>query len=71
METARKEIDTMVNLKRLLDSASEPILDLAPTPGEETIMRLGPSVSAEIKDKIDIMNAHWRDYDRLFTVPNP
>ena len=42
METARAEIDTMVNLKRLLDSTKEPILDLAPTPGEETIMRLAP-----------------------------
>jgi len=61
----------MVNLNRLLESTSEPILDLAPTTGEETIMRLGPNVSAQIKHKIDVMNAHWRDYDRLFTVPNP
>ncbi|MGB6429114.1 MAG: hypothetical protein WBF06_00900 [Candidatus Acidiferrales bacterium] len=71
METARKEIDTMVNLNLLLASTSEPILDLAPTPGEESIMRLGPNISAQITRKIDIMNAHWRDYDRLFTVPNP
>jgi hypothetical protein len=71
METARKEIDTMVNLKRLLESTKEPVLDLAPVPAEETIMRLGPDVAAQIKDKIDTMNAHWRDYDRLFTVPNP
>jgi hypothetical protein len=34
-------------------------------------MRLGPDVAAQIKHKIDIMNAHWRDYDRLFTAPNP
>ena len=71
METARKEIDTMVNLDHLLESTKEPILDLAPTPGEETIMRLGPDVTAQIKHKIHTMNAHWRDYDRLFTVPNP
>ena len=71
METARKEIDTMVDLNRLLASASEPILDLAPTPGDETIMRLGPDIAAQIKHKIDVMNAHWRDYDRLFTAPNP
>jgi hypothetical protein len=71
METARKEIDTMVNLKRLLESTSEPILDLAPTPAEESIMRLGPNVASQLKHKIDTMNAHWRDYDRLFTVPNP
>lgn len=71
METARKEIDTMVNLKRLLESTSEPILDLAATPAEESIMRLGPNVAAQLKHKIDVMNAHWRDYDRLFTAPNP
>jgi hypothetical protein len=71
METARKEIDTMVSLNRLLESTSEPILDLAPTPGEETIMRLGPNVTGQIQHKIDVMNAHWRDYDRLFTAPNP
>jgi len=71
METARKEIDTMVNLQRLLESTNEPILDLSPAPDEETIMRLGPDVAAQIKHKIDIMNAHWRDYDRLFTAPNP
>jgi hypothetical protein len=71
MQLARQEIDTMVNLNRLLASTSEPVLDLAPTPGEESIMRLGPDIQAQIKDKIDIMNAHWRDYDRLFTVPNP
>jgi len=71
METARKEIDTMVALKRLIDSTKDPILDLAPTAEEESIQRLGPNVSAQLKHKIDTMNAHWRDYDKLFTVPNP
>jgi hypothetical protein len=71
METARKEIDTMVNLERLLESTKEPVLDLAQTPAEETIMRLGPNVATQLKHKIDTMNAHWRDYDRLFTAPNP
>jgi len=71
MEIARREIDTMVSLNRLLRSTDQPILDLAPTPGEETIMRLGPNVSTQIQHKIVVMNAHWRDYDRLFTVPNP
>jgi bacterioferritin (cytochrome b1) len=71
MATARKEIDTMVNLNRLLESTTEPILDMAPTPGEETIMRLGPNLTNHIKHKINVMSAHWRDYDRLFTVPNP
>jgi hypothetical protein len=71
METARKEIDTTDALRRLLESTDEPILDLTPTAGEETIMRLGPTVAAELRHKVDTMNAHWRDYDRLFTMPNP
>jgi hypothetical protein len=71
MDLARREIDTMVALKALLESSDQPILDLAHSPQEETIMRLGPDVPRQLKHKIDIMNAHWRDYDRLFTVPNP
>jgi hypothetical protein len=71
MDLARKEIDNMVRLRQLILSTPEPILDTAPTPEDETIMRLGPNIADQIKRKIDIMNAHWRDYDRLFTVPNP
>jgi hypothetical protein len=71
METARKEIDNAVRLKELLESTPEPLLDVAPAPEEETIMRLGPDLPAQLKGKIDTMNAHWRDYDRIFTVPNP
>ena len=43
----------------------------APVPAEETIMKLGPGLVAQLKRKIDLMNAHWLDYDRLFTKPNP
>jgi hypothetical protein len=71
METARKEIDNTLRLKELLESTPEPMLDTAPTPEEETIMRLGPNLPAQLTRKIDTMNAHWRDYDRIFTVPNP
>ncbi len=71
LEIARQEIDTTVRLMRLLESTREPILDLAPIPEEETIMRLGPSLVAQLQRKIDIMNSHWMDYDRLFTAPNP
>jgi hypothetical protein len=71
MDTARSEMDIALNLDRLLASTSEPILDLAPTPGEETIMRLGPNVREALRHKVRTMQAHWRDYDRLFTIPNP
>ena len=71
VDLARREIDTAVALKALLESSDQPILDLAPTPQEESIMRLGPDLPRELRHKIDIMNAHWRDYDRLLTAPNP
>ena len=53
MATARKEIDNTVRLLELLNSAKGPLLDLAPTSGEETIMRLGPDLPAQLKRKID------------------
>jgi hypothetical protein len=71
LETARKEIDNTARLQRLLQSTKEPLLDLASVAGEETIMRLGPGLAGQLKRKIDLMNAHWMDYDRLFTKPNP
>lgn len=71
MQTARDEIDTTVRLIDLLQTTPEPILDLAPSAEDETIMRLGPAIVAQLKHKVEVMNAHWMDYDRLFTAPNP
>jgi hypothetical protein len=70
METARREIDNTVHLMQLIKDSDEPIIDMAPTPGEEYVMRLGPNLPAQLQRKIDTMNAHWRDYDRIFTTPN-
>ncbi|HWA07990.1 MAG TPA: hypothetical protein VG838_00845 [Opitutaceae bacterium] len=71
METARKEIDNTVHLMELIRGSDEPVIDMAPTQAEEYVMRLGPDLLAQLQRKIDTMNAHWRDYDRIFTVPNP
>jgi hypothetical protein len=71
MRLARNEIDNAMRLRQLLLSAKGPLLDLAPTPAEETIRRLGPDLPAQLKRKMDIMNAHWEDYKRLFPTPNP
>jgi hypothetical protein len=70
MEIARKEIDNTVHLIELIESTDEPIIDMAPTAEEEYVMRLGPNLVEQLKLKIDIMNTHWMDYDRLFTRPN-
>ncbi|MGO9261758.1 MAG: hypothetical protein ACLQU1_36465 [Bryobacteraceae bacterium] len=71
LRLARNEIDNAVRLRQLLLSAKGPLLDLAASPNEETSRRLGPDLPAQLKLKVDIMNAHWEDYKRLFTTPNP
>lgn len=71
MRLARNEIDNAMRLRQLLLSAKGPLLDLAPAPAQETSRRLGPDLAAQLKRKMDIMNAHWDDYKRLFTTPNP
>ncbi len=69
-ETARQEIDNTAVIMNLLTSAREPILDLAPVKEEEHIIRLGPDIIDQLQKKLNIMNAHWMDYDRIFTRPN-
>lgn len=71
LKIARNEIDNAVELRRLLETAREPLVDTAPVPSEETMCRLGPALPTQLKQKVDVMNAHWEDYKRLFTPPNP
>lgn len=67
-ETARKELDNTARLLRLLQAAPGPLFDTAETEG---IMALGPNLAEELRHKLAVMNAHWEDYGRLFTQPNP
>ncbi|MEX0332422.1 MAG: hypothetical protein AB3N64_13455 [Puniceicoccaceae bacterium] len=71
MQIARDEIDNALRLRTILLSSEAPILDMAAEEEDESIMLLSPALADQLKLKIDIMNAHWRDYDRLYTVPNP
>jgi hypothetical protein len=71
LRLARNEIDNALRLRQLLLLAKGPLLDLAPASTQETIRKLGPDLPAQLKRKMDIMNAHWEDYQRLFTTPNP
>jgi hypothetical protein len=68
---ARNEIDNAARLKRLLESSPEPLIHTAPIPEYETIRILGPQLPQQLKYKIDIMNKHWLDYNRIYTPPNP
>ena len=70
METACREIDNTVHLMQLIKESDEPIIDMAPTPEEEYVMRLGPNLVDQLQLRINTLNACWRDYDRICTVPN-
>lgn len=69
LDTARAEIDNTAALIELLQPAAGECLDLAAAPGEEDIRVFGPDLVEQLRRKIKIMNAHWRDYDRIFTAP--
>jgi hypothetical protein len=70
MRIARNEIDNAVSLKKILESSDVPLIKLAASAEEETIRMLGPDITSQLKLKIDIMNAHWEDYKKLYTSPN-
>lgn len=68
---ARAEIDNSVALEKLLAESDGRLFDLAPTAADEYVLRLGPDLRDALRQKVKTMNAHWRDYDRMFTIPNP
>ena len=70
LETARFEIDNTALLIRLLENNREELLDIAPVKEQEDIRRFGPDLVSQLKIKLRIMNEHWLDYNRIFTVPN-
>jgi hypothetical protein len=69
LETARAEIDNIAELIELLGSTPGDYIELAAEPEEEDIRVLGPDLIPQLRMKIKIMNARWRDYDRIFTAP--
>jgi hypothetical protein len=66
METARAEIDNTAVLIDLLGENPGQYLVLAPTKEEEDIRLLGPDIVEQLRKKLQVMNAHWEDYERLF-----
>ena len=70
MGTARSEIDNTAILIKLLGNNPGDYLRIAATPSEEDISLLGPDIIVQLKRKLKVMNAHWEDYKRIFTIPN-
>ena len=69
METAKAEIDNIITLIELLGSNPGTFLNLAPSKADEDIRLLPPDVTDQLRRKIEIMNAHWEDYERVFINP--
>ncbi len=65
-DVARREVDNTLALIDLLNSPPAPLLDLAYPPAKENIRVLGPNLSDQLRRKVQIMMAHWEDYERLF-----
>jgi hypothetical protein len=70
LETVRAELDNTAILMDLLRPDPREFLDLAPSAEEEDIRLLSPNLLDQLQRKLDITNAHWLDYRRVFTTPN-
>jgi len=57
-------------LMETLKSTDEPLLYLAPAKEEEDIRVLGMDMADQLQKKLNIMNVHWEDYNRIFDTPN-
>ena len=64
----REEINNTLRMIDILNQASDPVFEHAASDREQTIMRLGPkaSVIRDLKRRIAVMEAHRRDFTRLY-----
>lgn len=71
-EIVRSEIDNSLAMIRILESATDPVFEYAKTDAEETVMYLGTKagIIRNLKRRIAIMEAHRRDFLRLYKSYN-
>ena len=70
LETVRAELDNTAVLMELLRPDPREYLELAASPQEEDIRKLSPEILDHLQRKLDLTNARWLDYRRVFTTPN-
>jgi hypothetical protein len=58
------------SVMQLIQEGGEPIIETAPVPGDEYVMRLGPNLVAQLQAKSNTFNTHRSDCDRIFTPPD-
>lgn len=68
----RAEIDNTHLMISILEGARDPLFEHAATDKEQTIMRLGPksSLIRDLRRKVAVMEAHRRDFLRLYKSYN-
>lgn len=70
MAILREEIDNTYEIIKILDEAKTNILNCTPTEEQETIMRFGPDIKNDLLKKVDIMERHKLEFERLFKSYN-
>lgn len=71
LQTVRDEIDNTVALIAQLERHPlAQLLHVAPTADEEEITLLSPTLVAQLRRKIEIMQARLPEHDRIFTAPH-
>ncbi len=63
---ARSEMDNARSLAKLLESGTDPIFTMAPTPEREDSLTFSPNLAKELKKKAEIMMKYWPLYNQLY-----
>ena len=66
----RAEIENAHEMVRLLDSGSGPVVEQVKSPELQTVMAYGPQMRDDLLRKVRIMEAHRRDFLRLYRSRN-
>ena len=69
-QLVRDEIDNTLELIRLIDKTPAKVIDTAPSEDFACSMMLEPDLVASLRRKIVVMEAHRRDFLRLFKSYN-
>ena len=69
-EIVRQEIDNSLELIDILQKAEQPLIAQVASKEFENVMLLGPDLVDQLKKKINIMEDHRRDFERLYKSYN-
>ena len=70
LNIVRAEIDNSYEMIGILDQAKTPVLLVTESEESEDIMTLGPDVKNDLYKKIEIMEKHRYDFNRLYKCTN-